>query len=69
LIGAVSCRRRPTTQGGPSMAKASKKPSKPEAAKPQKIERQDSTPHDDQLTDEQLRKVTGGGGGPPVVVD
>jgi hypothetical protein len=51
------------------MTKDTKKSSKSEIAKSQKIERQDSAPHDDQLTDEQLRNVTGGGGEPPVVVD
>jgi bacteriocin-like protein len=51
------------------MANDAEKLPKPETAKPQKIERPDSTPRDKELTDEQLRNISGGGGEPPVVVD
>ena len=51
------------------MAKDAQKSSKPETAKPPEIGRQDRAPRDKELTDEQLRNVTGGGGAPPIVVD
>jgi bacteriocin-like protein len=52
------------------MAKDADKSPKPETAKSQKIERDDTAPpHDNELTDEQLRKISGGGGPPTSVVD
>jgi bacteriocin-like protein len=51
------------------MANDTEKLPKPETAKPKEIGRQDRVPRDKELTDEQLRNITGGGGEPPVVVD
>ncbi len=42
---------------------------KAETGKSQNVERGESTSHNNKLTDEQLRNVTGGGGEPPIVVD
>jgi hypothetical protein len=44
-------------------------PPKPKTEKSQSIEREESTSHDNELTGEQLRNVTGGGGPPTTVVD
>jgi hypothetical protein len=51
------------------MAKATVTSAKPDREKSKTLERRDSTPHEDELTEEQLQKASGGGGAPPIVVD
>jgi hypothetical protein len=51
------------------MAKDTVKSPKPGTAKSKTLVRRDSTPHEDELTEEQLQKASGGGGGPTTVRD
>jgi len=51
------------------MAKDNVTSPKLDTDKSKTLERRDSTPHEDELTEEQLQKASGGGGAPPVVVD
>jgi hypothetical protein len=51
------------------MAKDNVTSPKPDTEKSKTLERRDGTPHEDELTEEQLQKASGGGGGPPIVVD
>ena len=51
------------------MAKDNVTSPKPDTDKSKILERRDSTPHEDELTEEQLQKASGGGGDPPTVID
>jgi len=51
------------------MAKDTVTSPKPDTEKSETLERRDSTPHEDELTEEQLQKASAGGGAPPIVVD
>jgi hypothetical protein len=51
------------------MAKDTVTSPNPDTEKSKTLDRRDRTPHDDELTEEQFQKASGGGGEPPIVVD
>jgi hypothetical protein len=69
LIGTVPAPKATNYERRPAMAKDTQKSSNPETVNSQNVGRQDRAPRDKELTDEQLRNITGGDGEPPVVVD